>query len=167
MEGLGLINMAPESGSVVLAGEEWVYYRKLVLSNIEELRAELKKFRETLNDNMENVNNIIDKKIEKSDKRIDAIQTTIEALKIAAALFESKSKLLDEMSENQKVFFKEMREALMAAAKETATNYANMEKRVSALEKFRWYLIGAAATIGFMLSSVLKPVLEVLVKKLF
>lgn len=96
-----------------------------------------------------------DHKLQTHDQQIDGLKNSISERKTdfekqVELLHKRISDMKDENHAEREKYHKE----ILAALKEIAASQKDLDSRVDVLEKWKWYVMGGAAVIGFILAQV-------------
>ena len=94
-------------------------------------------------------------KLQNHDQQIDGIKVSMSERKTD---FEKQVDLLhkriSDMKDENSADREKHHQELLAAIKEIADNYKALDSRITLLEQWKWYVMGGAAVIGFIIAQV-------------
>ena len=94
-------------------------------------------------------------KLQNHDQLIDGLKVSLSERKTD---FERQVELLhkriSDMKEENHAEREKYHKEILAALKELGETHKSLDDRISALENWKWYVLGAAAVIGFVLAQV-------------
>lgn len=96
-----------------------------------------------------------DNRLQNHDQQIDGIKTSMSERKTD---FEKHVELLhkriSDMKDENHLEREKYHKEIMGALKEIADNHKSLDGRVASLESWRWYIMGGAAVIGFIIAQI-------------
>ncbi len=94
-------------------------------------------------------------KLQNHDQQIDGLKNSISERK---SDFEKQVELLhkriSDMKDDNHAELEKHHKEVLAAIKEIAENHKDLDERITLLEKWKWYVMGAAAAVGIVLAQI-------------
>ncbi len=96
-----------------------------------------------------------DQKLQNHDQQIDGLKVSLSERKSDnEKQFELIHKRISDMKDENHAEREKYHKEILAALKEIAASQKDLDTRISVLEKWKWYVMGGAAVIGFVLAQV-------------
>lgn len=96
-----------------------------------------------------------DQKLQNHDQQIDGLKISLSERKSDnEKQFELIHKRISDMKDENHAEREKYHKEILAALKEIATSQKDLDTRITVLEKWKWYVMGGAAVIGFVLAQV-------------
>lgn len=96
-----------------------------------------------------------DQKLQNHDQQIDGLKVSLSERKSDnEKQFELIHKRISDMKDENHAEREKYHKEILAALKEIAASQKDLDTRITVLEKWKWYVMGGAAVIGFVLAQV-------------
>lgn len=96
-----------------------------------------------------------DQKLQNHDQQIDGLKVSLSERKSDnEKQFELIHKRISDMKDENHAEREKYHKEILAALKEIAASQKDLDIRITVLEKWKWYVMGGAAVIGFVLAQV-------------
>lgn len=96
-----------------------------------------------------------DQKLQNHDQQIDGLKVSLSERKSDnEKQFELIHKRISDMKDENHAEREKYHKEILAALKEIAASQKDLDTRITVLEKWKWYVMGGAAVVGFVLAQV-------------